>query len=125
MSQTLKKILLSIVILLILDSIYLSINYRLFADTVVNIQRVVMQVKPAGAFFVYLFIAFILNYFIILKNRSPLEAFALGFCVYGIFDGTNYAMLKKWPFEVALMDTTWGGILFGLTTYLTYMISSL
>jgi uncharacterized membrane protein len=72
MSQTLKKILLSIVILLILDSIYLSMNYRLFADTVVNIQRVVMQVKPAGAFFVYLFIAFILNYFIILKNLFKL-----------------------------------------------------
>lgn len=125
MSQTLKKIILSIIILLILDSIYLSINYRLFADTVTNIQRVVMQIRPTGAFFVYLFVAFILNYFIILKNRSPLEAFALGFCTYGIFDGTNYTMLKKWSFEVALMDTTWGGVLFATTTYLTNMILSL
>jgi len=80
-----------------------------------------MQVKPFPVISVYFLLVFVINYFIIQKNKPPLDAFILGFCVYGIYEGTNYAMFKKWPMQIALMDTIWGGILFALTTYITYI----
>ena len=125
MNQSIKKIIISTIVLLILDGTYISANKTMFQDTVINIQRVVMQVKPIPAMLVYFLLVIIINYFIIQKNRSPLEAFLLGFCIYGIYEGTNYAMFKKWPIQTALMDTIWGGILFSSTTYLSYILLSL
>jgi uncharacterized membrane protein len=122
MTQFIKKIIISTTVLLILDALYIYTNKNLFQDTVVTIQRVVMQIKPEAAVFVYLLLVIVINYFIIQKNRSPLEAFILGFCIYGIYDGTNYAMFKKWPLNVAIMDALWGGTLMALTTLITYSV---
>ena len=125
MNQFVKKIIISTVVLLLLDGTYIYANRNLYQDTVVNIQRVVMQVKPIPAILVYLLLVIVINYFIIQKNRSPLEAFLLGLCIYGIYDGTNYAMFKKWTLHVTLMDALWGGILFSATTYITYILLNL
>jgi uncharacterized membrane protein len=125
MTQFIKKIIISTIVLLILDALYICINKNVFQDTVVTIQRVVMQIKPEAVLFVYLLLVIVINYFIIQKNRSPLEAFILGFCIYGIYDGTNYAIFKKWPLSVAIMDALWGGILFSATTYITYTLLNL
>ena len=125
MTQFVKKIIISTIVLLILDGLYIFINKNRFQDAVVNIQRVVMKIKPEGALFVYLLLIGVINYFIIQKNRTPLEAFILGFCIYGIYDGTNYAMFKKWPINVAIMDAIWGGLLFSATTYFTYKLLNL
>jgi uncharacterized membrane protein len=125
MNQFVKKIIISTIVLLILDGTYIYTNKSIFQDTVVNIQRVVMQVKPIPAIFVYLLLVFVINYFIIQKNRTPLEAFLLGLCIYGIYEGTNYAMFKKWTLQIAMMDTLWGGILFSATTYITYILLNL
>ena len=99
MNQSIKKIIISTIVLLILDGTYISANKTMFQDTVINIQRVVMQVKPIPAMLVYFLLVIIINYFIIQKNRSPLEAFLLGFCIYGIYEGTNYAMFKNGLFK--------------------------
>jgi uncharacterized membrane protein len=125
MNQSIKKIIISTIVILILDGTYIYANKSMFQDTVVNIQRVVMQVKPIPVILVYLLLVIVINYFIIQKNRSHLEAFLLGFCIYGIYEGTNHAMFKKWPLQIALMDTIWGGILFSATTYITYILLSL
>ena len=125
MTQFIKKIIISTIILLLLDSIYIYCNKNIYQDTIVTIQRVVMQIKPEAALFVYLLLVTVINYFIIQKNRSPLEAFILGFCIYGIYEGTNYTMFKKWPINIAIVDTIWGGILFSATTYITYILLNL
>jgi uncharacterized membrane protein len=64
-----------------------------------------------------------LNYFIIQRNRSIPEAFFVGLVIYGVYDSTNYATLKKWEPSVAIMDTLWGGSLFALTTAITYSLA--
>jgi uncharacterized membrane protein len=125
MTQFIKKIIISTIILLLLDSIYIYCNKDIFQDTVVTIQRVVMQIKPEAVLMVYLLLIAVINYFIIQKNRTPLEAFILGFCIYGIYEGTNYTMFKKWPINIAIIDTIWGGILFSATTYITYILLNL
>jgi len=123
MLKSTRELIISTITLLILDGIYLYLTQKMFADQITNIQRVVMQFKPIGAIICYLLIVSGLNYFIIQRNRSTTEAFILGIVIYGIYDSTNYATLKKWSAELAIMDTLWGGALFALTTYITYMLA--
>lgn len=123
MLKSTRELIISTITLLILDGIYLYLTQKMFADQITNIQRVVMQFKPIGAIICYLLIVSGLNYFIIQRNRSTTEAFILGIVIYGIYDSTNYATLKKWSAELAIMDTLWGGALFALTTYITYILA--
>jgi uncharacterized membrane protein len=51
-----------------------------------------------------------------------LDAFLLGIVIYGVYETTSYALLKKWKLSIVLMDTLWGGVLFGLTTALVYSL---
>jgi len=120
-----KRIILSSILLIIFDSIYLYINQKTFQNTVIDIQRVVLTVKPLGAIVTYLFLMFAINYFIIRRFKGPEEAFLLGLVIYGVFEGTCYAIFKKWSLNLAIMDTLWGGILFALSTYFTYFLTGL
>jgi len=123
MLKSTREILISTITLLILDGIYIYLTKNMFADQITNIQRVVMQLKPLGAIVCYALLVAGINYFIIQRNRSVLEAFFLGVVIYGVYDSTNYATLKKWTPELAVLDTLWGGSLFALTTYITYNLS--
>jgi uncharacterized membrane protein len=123
MLKSFREVLISIVALLVLDGIYIYLTHKIFADQIVNIQRVVMTLKPVGAIICYALLIAGLNYFIIQRNRSIPEAFFLGLVIYGVYDSTNYATLKKWEANVAIMDTLWGGSLFALTTAITYSLA--
>ena len=68
----------------------------------------------------YLVLAFAINYFIIKDKKSVVDAFLLGFVIYGVFDLTNMVIFKKWDLMLTIMDMVWGGVLFATTTYLTY-----
>ena len=118
-----KEFVVSAFILLMLDATYITTTSKLYNDQIVNVQRVVMKVKPVGAIICYAFIILGLYYFIISKKRPMEEAFLFGLVVYGVYDATNYATLKKWSPYLAIMDTIWGGTLFALTTQLTYFIT--
>jgi len=120
--MNIKRILLSAVILLALDFIYLSANKSAFESLVVQIQRVVMQVKIVPLIICYAFLIFALNYFILRGHHSITEAFLLGLVIYGVYDSTNLAIFKKWNWQIAVMDGLWGGILFALTTAIMYAI---
>ena len=116
----LNRLLFSAAILLALDFIYLNMTKSTFETQVVKIQRVVMKVKIIPAALCYLLLVIGLNYFILRTHRPVLEAFLLGFIIYGVFDTTNLAIFKKYDWKVALMDALWGGILFALTTSIVY-----
>ena len=47
----------------------------------------------------------------------------LGLVIYGVYETTNYAIFKNWTLSTVLLDTAWGAILLGLTTFLTYQFS--
>jgi len=122
MSVLLKRLAVATVFFLLLDAVYITLTKKLFQDQIINIQRVVMTVKPIGAILCYLFLIAGLYYFI-LQNKKPVEdAVILGLVIYGVYETTNYATLKKWSPWIAIMDTLWGGTLFGLTTYFTYAL---
>jgi|LauGreDrversion2_2_1035103.scaffolds.fasta_scaffold01253_1 uncharacterized membrane protein len=120
MAKWIREIIISVVVLLILDAAYLTANMNLFENQIISVQRVVLQPRFLGMAICYLALIFGLNYFIISKNRPIHEAFLLGLVIYTVYDSTNYTIFKQWKPVVALMDSIWGGLLFALTTFITY-----
>jgi uncharacterized membrane protein len=120
MAKWIKEIIISSIVMLILDGAYIALNQRAFENQVASVQRVILQVKPLGAIICYFFLIFGLNYFIISKKRTLLDAFLFGLIIYAVYDSTNYALFKQWKPLLAIMDAIWGGSLFALTTFITY-----
>ena len=114
-----KGLIFSSIILLLLDSVYLTFIGKAYGEQIFNIQKLPMKVNFSGALFSYLFLIIGLNYFIILKNKSVLDAGILGTVIYGVYDATSYAVLKDWDRTLAIIDTLWGGVLFSITTLIT------
>lgn len=111
------------VIVLSLDSVYLSIVGTAYAEQIAHIQRVAMRVNRLGAIACYALIVSGIYYFLVREKRSVMDAFLLGIFVYGVFDTTNLAIFKNWRMDLAVVDTLWGGILFALTTYIMNRLS--
>jgi uncharacterized membrane protein len=109
-------------IFLFLDFVFLFLNKNSFERQIIQVQRVSIIMKPVGILFCYLFLLFGLYYFILREKRTPLEAFLLGLIIYGVYETTTYSVLNNWKFTTVLTDTLWGGILFYLTTILSYKI---
>ena len=110
------------IILVILDAIFLYFNRDTFEVQIADVQRVTIQPKYLGFVLCYAFLIGGLYWFILRTRRPIWEAILLGFFVYGVYETTNYGTLKKWRWMTMLMDTLWGGALFGLTTLVTYEI---
>jgi hypothetical protein len=118
-----NSFIISSVLLVLVDSVYLYfIGKPVFDKTVAAIQNSALVVNIAPAIFTYILMAILLNYFIISVNKSPFDAFILGFCAYGIFDFTNMAIFKKYNLRTAITDTLWGAILFFTVTSITYYV---
>ena len=117
-----KYILVTCVIMLILDYVYLSITKNSFIKMVVDIQNSTFKFNIVGAIISYILLI-IGNYvFLYNKKSNYKEAFLLGIIIYGVFDGTNLAIFKKYDINIGLLDTLWGGILMTTTYYLSNKI---
>ena len=103
-----------------LDSIYLQIVQNAYYNQLLQIQGSPLSIKLIPAILCYVLLVFGLNYFIISKKRSVVDAFLLGLVIYGVYDTTTYALITKWSPYLALTDAIWGGILMAITTYITY-----
>ena len=113
-----KNFLLSGIILFLIDMIWLKLYMtNHFQKLVKNIQGQDMTVKLVPAALAYLFLVIAFYYFIVLQNKSYLDAFILGIVIYGVYEGTNFAIFKKWKWKTFILDTLWGGILYVLTLF--------
>jgi uncharacterized membrane protein len=102
--------------LLVLDGIYLGLHSSFFKQVLERIQGPI-RIRYLPAAFVYVCLT-LLVYKLIQYRVSDLDAFLVGACVYGIYEGTNYAILRGWPLYLFFADTLWGGILIYLTVRL-------
>jgi uncharacterized membrane protein len=116
----LKNILISGVAMLGLDFIYLSAFSKFFNNLIYSIQGSPIKMNIVGAVLCYILLIFGLNYFIITPKKSLTDAFLLGLVIYGVYETTSYAIIRKWKPEAVALDTLWGGILMALTTKITY-----
>jgi uncharacterized membrane protein len=118
-------IVVSAIILIILDFIFISFIMNGYKQMVSNVQNSEMNINYFGAIFCYILLIFSLYYFILKDKKSVLDAFLLGIVIYGILESTNYSIFKKWDAKIAIMDTLWGGILFASTTYFVYYLANI
>ena len=115
-------LLVSAILFIIIDSIYLNLFKEYFGKQVEKVQGSPIKMNFLGAALCYVFLIAGLNYFIIKPKKSVQDAFLLGIVIYGVFETTNYALFKNWSILSVIMDTLWGGILFALTTYITQLL---
>ena len=111
-----KNILVLGLIILIVDSGYLYLLKDILSKLVLTVQNSKMEINVLYAAMCYVFLVVALYYFIIRRNAPIQDAFILGACIYGVFETTNLAILKKWNPMIAAIDVIWGGILFVIVT---------
>ena len=117
-----NKIVIITIIMAILDAIFLYINNKFFNDQIIQVQQSPIKMDYFSALLCYIFLIYGLYYFIIKDNKSIQDAFLLGIIEYGVYELTTKSLLKNWNYKTVIIDTLWGGILFSLTTYITYQI---
>jgi uncharacterized membrane protein len=114
--------LISAIIFISIDFIYLNLIKDYFNNQIKSIQGVQPKINYLGAALCYIFLITGINYFIIRPRKSLNEAFLLGIIIYGVYETTNYALLKNWSILTVIIDTLWGGLLFASTTYLVNIL---
>ena len=112
------KILLSAIVFVVIDSLYLNLIKNYFYNQVKLVQGTPLKMNFLAAIICYIFLIIGINYFIIGPKRSLKDAFLLGLVIYGVFETTNMALFTNWSWLTVFMDTLWGGILFALTTFI-------
>lgn len=113
----------SMVSMLALDTLYLNMIKGHYAQMVMSIQSEAMKVKIIPVALCYLLLVVGLNHFILNENREIWEAFLFGFVIYGVFDMTNMAIFQKYRWDLAVLDSLWGGMLMSLTTIIVRRIT--
>ena len=93
-----------------------------FNNQIKAIQGTEIKMNYLGAAISYVLLIVGINYFIIKPNKSISDAFLLGVIIYGVYETTNYALIKNWSILTVIIDTTWGGLLFSATTYIVNLL---
>ncbi|MCB9090955.1 MAG: DUF2177 family protein [Halobacteriovoraceae bacterium] len=116
--------------ILILDYLWLGlIANRYFRELLMPIARMdgeKISVHYPSAFIVYLLMGLAVELLIIknslvidLKSAALLGAF-LGLVIYGVYDFTNYALLKNYPVQMLYVDVLWGTFLMCAVSALSF-----
>ena len=106
-------------IALVIDVPWLLYTRATSSKLIERIQGSALSLRFAPAAAVYLAIGFLVT-----RAKSPLEAILIGSATYAVYDFTNYATLKSYDLNFALVDIAWGGILFGLTALIAEKIGA-
>ena len=114
--------LVSAIVFVVLDFIYLNIASSYFNNQIKMVQGSPIQFNLLGAVLCYIILILGINYFIIQPRKSVGDAFLLGTFVYGVYETTNYTLLKNWTLLTVFIDTLWGGVLFATTTYIVNLL---
>lgn len=100
---------------LLLDIVWITSNYKMYNEAVVKIQgtNINARVVPAIAAYVLMIAniyGILLPYTKQMKSRiARIATFALsGLVIYGVYNGTTYAIIDNYPLHVAVIDSLWG-----------------
>ena len=119
------KYLLSAIIFIVLYGIYLKIMNSYLKNQIKIVQGNAMSLKIIPFLIINCIIICGLNTFIIQKHRSVNEAALLGFIYFSIFEWMNYSLFSEWYILTVFINTLFGTLLFGTTTYCVYQLEKL
>ena len=119
-----KVIVLSIVLFLVLDALFIGAMMKNWQSLLLRVQGEKLEVKMLSAIGAYIvmvlaWVYFVYKPYLVHKNigTAVKTGAVLGFVIYGIFELTNHAIIKKWDFSFVVMDTVWGSVLYALVSY--------
>lgn len=121
-----KKEIISILILLILDFLWIGLFMKnRYQNEIKQIQGTPMSVNITYAVISYVLMSIGLVIFVLPNIRSEYRlmdslkyGFLFGVIVYGIYDFTAAAVISKWNMTTAILDVLWGGTVFFLASYI-------
>ena len=117
-----RQIIISAIVMLTLDIVYLNLFKGYFNKVVTNIQGSPIELDYYATIGCYIVMVLGINYFILRENKGYVDAFFLGLLIYSVFDLTTKAILKNWEYKAVVIDSLWGGTLFAITTIVTKKI---
>ena len=119
---TIKLFIVSAIVLVLLDFIYLFLQQKWYKTEIKKIQGGELKLNWIGVFMRYLAQIIGLNIFVLQNNGSILYSFIFGIVIYLNYIGTNYATIINFDELLAFVDLVKGGIIMSLTTYISYLI---
>ncbi len=129
MQKLLKIYVLTLVIFLALDLVWLGIVAK---ELYKNQLGYLMSETPnlGAALLFYLIYVVALIFFVIkpaYDKKSVIDALKngafFGFVAYATYDLTNLAVLKDWPLTITIIDLIWGTVITAVTSALSAKIS--
>jgi uncharacterized membrane protein len=97
----------TILLIIAVDLPWLVLGSKTSKAMILSIQGSELKMRWVPGLIVYIALAYLVH-----LPKSSQEAFLLGLCTYAVYDFTNYAILKNYSLQFAVMDSLWGGILF-------------
>lgn len=125
------RLLIITISLSLLDGLWLGvIATKMYINGFGNIMRISNgSIQPNWPAAIVVYIALIIGImcFVLPQSTSPLSALLwgglFGLVSYAIYDFTNMAVLANWPLKVSILDTLWGMVLCGLTSFVTVLLT--
>ena len=126
--QYIKVYLISIVVFLLIDLVWLGIiSKNLYKNYLGHLMA--PSVNWTAALIFYLLFIAGLVFFVInpaIEKESIIFAVVaggfFGLITYATFDLTNLATIKDWPLSITIIDLIWGTILNAATSGITYIV---
>ena len=113
--MNIKNFIIILLLLFLFDAVYISLIYKSFLKQIELVQKSSIKIDIIASILCYLFLSFTINYFLIdKKDVSIYDAFFLGISMYGVYELTSKALLENWNWNIVIIDSLWGGILFSL-----------
>ena len=102
-----------------------------YKNMIKKIQDTPMKTNLLYATIAYMLMVIGLNLFVLpninTKNVTIKDCLTYGFMfglvVYGIYDFTAGAVLKKWDMPLAIIDVLWGGFVYFMSCYILKFIN--
>lgn len=122
----------SLFLLLVFDAVWLLfIVKRFVADNIGHLMSESIKLGPVFVFYPLYALAIVVLVLLpgIEGNFSFLKVFLFGFVLgiaaYGAYDLTNHATLKNWPLMMTIVDMTWGSLMTGGVSVLSFYLVNL
>src|SRR6186997_3404386 len=118
MGLTIRMAAIGAVAFMVLDGVWLGLLMKTFyRDQLAPIVRLANGgIAPnwPAAFVVYVLLGTGIALFVIPRastvSLAAVHGALFGLVVYGVYDFTNYATLRQWPFVLTLADVAWGAV---------------
>ena len=121
-----KQSIIATLVLLFADFLWIGLYMgKQYQSQVRTIQGTELKANPVFIILAYLLMVVGLNVFVLPNIRKGHEledslkyGLTFGIILYGVYDFTSGAVLKKWNKKLAIIDILWGGFVYFIASYL-------